>query len=91
VSVSTRMTHSRPADIERNIARCRVGLSIEPGANGKGYSVVSEAHNDDGLGFSVRSAPPWSIASRAAEFGGTVRIGDIERVGGQVRIALPET
>jgi len=46
--------------------------------------------DDDGVGFSVGAAPPWSIASRAAELGGTVRVGDADRPGGHVRIELPE-
>ena len=46
--------------------------------------------DDDGVGFSVGAALPWSIASRAAELGGAVRLGATDRPGGHVRIELPE-
>ncbi len=44
--------------------------------------------DDDGVGFPAGATPPWSIASRAAELGGTVRVGG-ERPGGHVEIELP--
>jgi len=51
---------------------------------------ISIEIDDDGVGFPVGAAAPWSIASRAAELGGAVRLGEGERPGGHVRIELPE-
>ena len=46
--------------------------------------------DDDGVGFAAGAAPPWSIASRAAELGGTVRVGaGDDQPGGHVEIELP--
>ena len=46
--------------------------------------------DDDGVGFPADAAPPWSIASRAAELGGEVRMGGGRQRGGHVEIELPE-
>jgi signal transduction histidine kinase len=46
------------------------------------------AIDDDGIGFAPGAARPWSIASRAAELGGTVRVSGPERPGGHVEIEL---
>jgi signal transduction histidine kinase len=51
---------------------------------------VSIRIDDDGVGFPVGTPAPWSIASRAAELGGAVRLGEGDRPGGHVRIDLPE-
>jgi signal transduction histidine kinase len=45
--------------------------------------------DDDGVGFSPDDEPPWSIASRAAELGGQVRIGRDRPAGGHVVVELP--
>ena len=47
--------------------------------------------DDDGVGFPAGAAPPWSIASRAAELGGEVRVGRSDRRGGHVEIELPDS
>jgi len=46
--------------------------------------------DDDGVGFPAGAAPPWSIASRAAELGGAVRLGAANRPGGHLEVDLPE-
>ena len=48
------------------------------------------AIDDDGVGFPAGATPPWSIASRAAELGGAVRLGGGRQPGGHVEIELPE-
>jgi len=45
---------------------------------------------DDGGGFPSGAAAPWSIAPRAAEIGGGVRIGPGGARGGHVIVELPE-
>jgi signal transduction histidine kinase len=45
--------------------------------------------HDDGVGFPAGGAPPWSIASRAAELGGRVSVGGGAQPGGHVAIELP--
>jgi len=45
---------------------------------------------DDGVGFAAGAGPPWSIASRAAELRGEVRVGRGAHAGGHVQIELPE-
>lgn len=45
--------------------------------------------DDDGIGFAADAAIPWSIASRAAELGGQVRIGGNGASGGHVIVELP--
>src|SRR5262249_53731226 len=61
--------------------------TISVGANAR---TVAIAIDDDGVGFPREATPPWSIASRAAELGGVVRVGTVDRPGGHVRIELPE-
>lgn len=46
---------------------------------------------DDGVGFPVGGKAPWSIASRAAELGGRVRIGGDRSSGGEVVVELPSS
>ena len=48
---------------------------------------ISITIDDDGVGFPSGSAVPWAIASRAAELGGSVRVGD--HPGGHVTVLLP--
>lgn len=44
---------------------------------------------DDGAGFAPEAAPPWSIASRVRELGGSVTITTKSTAGAQLEIALP--
>ena len=50
---------------------------------------VSITIDDDGVGFPADAAPPWSIASRAVELGGSVRVGTRDQPGGHVAVHLP--
>jgi signal transduction histidine kinase len=43
--------------------------------------------DDDGVGFPSGAPAPWAIASRAAELGGSVQVGD--HPGGHVTVLLP--
>jgi len=45
--------------------------------------------DDDGVGFAAGAPAPWSIASRAQELGGTVKIGANLPAGSQVLVELP--
>ena len=45
--------------------------------------------DDDGVGFRDTGVQPWSIASRVAEYGGTMKIGDGDRPGAHLEIDLP--
>ena len=75
---------------------CRPGDYLAPGATvrvidvGASARTVAIAIDDDGVGFPPEATAPWSIASRAAELGGVVRVDPAERPGGHVRIELPE-
>ena len=60
--------------------------TISVGASAR---TVAIAIDDDGVGFPLEATPPWSIASRAAELGGVVRVDGVDRPGGHVRIELP--
>ena len=50
---------------------------------------VSITIDDDGVGFPAEASPPWSIASRAVELGGSVRVGTRDQPGGHVAVLLP--
>jgi signal transduction histidine kinase len=45
--------------------------------------------DDDGMGFERSATPPWSIASRVAESGGDLMLGEDERAGAHLDIRLP--
>lgn len=45
--------------------------------------------DDDGIGFSDPAAPPWTIASRVAEFGGRLRIAANRRSGAHLEVEMP--
>jgi signal transduction histidine kinase len=45
--------------------------------------------DDDGVGFPPSSPAPWSIASRVADLGGSVKIDDSQAGGAHVDIELP--
>ena len=71
-------------------------VALHAGANSAAISVdasigkVLITIDDDGVGFPAGAVPPWSIASRAAELGGEVRVGGADRSGGHVEIELRE-
>lgn len=44
---------------------------------------------DDGVGFEREATPPWSIASRVAEYGGRLNIAGAGRPGAHLEIELP--
>lgn len=45
--------------------------------------------NDDGIGFKESTVPPWAIASRVAEFGGSLRIANGAESGARLEIEMP--
>ena len=51
--------------------------------------LVRIAMDDDGVGFRNSEQPPWSIASRVAEYGGQLRIRGGERHGAHLEIEIP--
>jgi len=51
--------------------------------------LVRIAMDDDGVGFRNSEHPPWSIASRVAEFGGQLRIRGGEAHGAHLEIEIP--
>jgi signal transduction histidine kinase len=51
--------------------------------------LIRIAMDDDGVGFRNNEHPPWAIASRVAEYGGRLRIGDGERGGAHLEIEIP--
>jgi signal transduction histidine kinase len=50
---------------------------------------VRIAMDDDGVGFRNSAQPPWSIASRVAEYGGQLKIRGGERHGAHLEIEIP--
>jgi signal transduction histidine kinase len=73
----------------RNVARHANADSAVITVGGRDAKVLI-AIDDDGVGFPVDAAAPWSIASRAAELGGEVRVGAGNQPGGHVEVELPE-
>lgn len=73
----------------RNVGRHAYARSAVISARPDGAKVVITI-DDDGVGFPTGAAPPWSVASRAAELGGQVRIGGNGGSGGHVVVELPE-
>jgi signal transduction histidine kinase len=45
--------------------------------------------DDDGVGFQESGAPPWTIASRVAEFGGSLRLSSSVNPGAHLEIEMP--
>jgi len=74
----------------RNVGRHAHARSAVVTVEAQGDRVVISV-DDDGVGFPSGSAAPWSIASRAAELGGEVRLGGGERRGGHVEIEVADT
>jgi signal transduction histidine kinase len=52
-------------------------------------AVVRITIDDDGVGFPQSNAPPWAIASRVAECGGSVRINGAADAGAHLEIEMP--
>lgn len=73
----------------RNVARHARATEASITVGPSGRRVVIRI-DDDGVGFSSDEEPPWSIASRAAELGGQVRIGGDAQSGGHVVVELPK-
>jgi hypothetical protein len=72
----------------RNVSRHARARSAVISASVHGERLVIRI-DDDGVGFATGAAPPWSIASRAAEVGGQVRVRDETPSGGQLVVELP--
>jgi len=72
----------------RNVGRhARAGsATITADAKSEKVQITIE---DDGVGFPAGAAPPWSIASRAAELRGDVRLRR-DHPGAHVQVELPE-
>jgi signal transduction histidine kinase len=51
--------------------------------------LIRIAMDDDGVGFASSEHPPWSIASRVAEYGGRLKVCGAERRGAHLEIELP--
>lgn len=54
-----------------------------------GDHLIRIAIDDDGVGFRNSEQPPWSIASRVAEYGGQLRIRGGESHGAHLEIEIP--
>jgi len=72
----------------RNVGRHANAATAQITAASNGEKLCITLH-DDGVGFPVGSAAPWSIASRASELDGEVRVGGGSRPGGHVEVELP--
>ena len=72
----------------RNVGRHANAGSAQITAASNGRKLFITLH-DDGVGFPVGSAAPWSIASRTAELAGEVRVGGGDGSGGHVEVELP--
>jgi signal transduction histidine kinase len=75
------------AEGARNVGRHARATSAVISASTSDAGVVIRI-DDDGVGFAAGAAPPWSISSRAAELGGTVRLDGDGEPGGHVVIEL---
>ena len=47
--------------------------------------------DDDGVGFPESKGPPWAIASRVAECGGSLKISQLAQAGAHLEIEMPVT
>jgi signal transduction histidine kinase len=73
----------------RNVGRHARARSARVAVRSSG-PLVTITIDDDGVGFPPGSTPPWSIASRAAELGGSARLRADAGPGGHVEITLAE-
>jgi signal transduction histidine kinase len=71
----------------RNVQRHARARSAMINAHTTGNQLVV-AIDDDGVGFAHGAEPPWSIASRVAEFGGELVLGSNGEPGGHLRIQV---
>jgi len=72
----------------RNVARHAGAASAMIGVRANAGTVFISI-DDDGVGFRDGAAPPWSIASRAAELGGEILVGAGHPPGGHLAVELP--
>src|SRR5262249_46486295 len=72
-----------PPNVGRPARRDSARVHGDGGAGGVRIRI-----DDDGVGFPAGAPPPWSIASRAAELGGAVRLGGEDRPGGHLEVDL---
>jgi signal transduction histidine kinase len=72
----------------RNVSRHARAASASITAERRGR-ILRIQITDDGIGFPPGAAAPWSIASRAMEVGGSVRIGENTPAGTAVLVELP--
>lgn len=66
--------HARQAKIEVRQAQSSIRIRID----------------DDGIGFAESAMPPWTIASRVAEFGGHLTINADGHTGAHLEIEMPD-
>jgi signal transduction histidine kinase len=52
--------------------------------------IITMTIDDDGIGFESTVSPPWTIASRVAEFGGRLVVNS-KSAGAHLEISLPTT
>lgn len=78
------------AEGARNIGRHAQARSAVISASTNDGRVVIRI-DDDGVGFAEGATPPWSISSRAAELGGSVRLGEGGEAGAHVVVDLPRS
>jgi signal transduction histidine kinase len=52
-------------------------------------NIVRITIDDDGVGFVKAETPPWTIASRVAEFGGRLKISSGISSGAHLEIEMP--
>ncbi|MCC6765677.1 MAG: hypothetical protein IT293_13535 [Deltaproteobacteria bacterium] len=72
----------------RNVRRHARATSsrVVAAAGGDGVRITIA---DDGVGFAGTDEIPWTIASRARDCGGVVRVGERARRGGEIIVELP--
>ena len=73
----------------RNVSRHARATSAVISAS-EGADTLVIRIDDDGVGFTPGTSAPWSIASRAMELGGRVRVGSNLPSGSQVLVELPK-
>lgn len=56
---------------------------------GEQGDVIKITIDDDGVGFPAAKTPPWAIASRVAECGGSVKVTDLPNAGAHLEIEMP--
>lgn len=73
--------------IRNTVRHAEAGAGVIRTAEADG--VIHITIDDDGVGFSEVTTPPWSIASRVAELGGEMRIVKAPGPGAHLEIELP--